>query len=60
MGNETFKKRQKEAARREKREKKMALRMERKREREGGAKQPQGEHPRMTAGIDSGAEPPNL
>ena len=46
MGNETFKKRQKEAARREKREKKIALRIERKRERAGGAKQPQGgEHP---------------
>lgn len=60
MGNETFKKRQKEAARREKRQKKIALRMERKRERTEGAKQPQGEHPRITAGIDSGPEPQNL
>jgi len=61
MGNETFKKRQKEAARREKREKKIALRIERKRERAGGANQPQGgSTPPIAAGIDSGPEPQNL
>jgi len=56
MGNETFKKRQKEAARREKQQKKASRRMERKRERAGVGQQPQEENPHI-AGIVPGPEP---
>ena len=56
MGNETFKKRQKETARREKQQKKAARRMERRSEREMAEKQLQGENPQL-AGIISGPQP---
>lgn len=59
MGNETFKKRQKEAARREKQQKKAARRMERRRERARVGKQLQGENPHI-AEIVPGPEPQNL
>ncbi len=59
MGNETFKKRQKELARREKQQKKAARRMERRSERESVGKQLQGENPHI-AGIVPGPEPKNL
>ncbi len=59
MGNDTFKKRQKEASRREKQQKKAVRRMERRRERAMAEKQPQGENPQI-AGIVSEPEPKNL
>lgn len=58
MGNDTFKKRQKEAARREKQQKKAARRMERRSERAMAEKQLQGENPQI-AGIVPGPEPKN-
>jgi hypothetical protein len=58
MGNETFKKRQKEVARREKQQKKTARRMERRSERATVGKQLQGEDPHI-AGIVSGPQPKN-
>ena len=58
MGSETFKKRQKEAARREKQQKKVALRMERRSERTGVGKRLQGEDPDI-AGIVPGPQPKN-
>jgi len=59
MGNETFKKRQKEAARREKQQKKAARRMQRRSERARVEKRLQGENPHI-AGIVSGPQPYNL
>jgi len=56
MGNETFKKRQKEAARREKQQKKAARRMQRRSERARVEKRLQGENPHI-AGIVSGPQP---
>lgn len=56
MGNETFKKRQKEAARREKQQKKAARRMERRSERARIGEPLQGENPHIP-GIVSGPEP---
>lgn len=44
MGNETFKKRQKEVARREKRKKKAARRMERRNDTAGAESKPQEEN----------------
>lgn len=58
MGVETFKKRQKEAARREKQQKKAALRMERSREKATIGERPQGEDPDI-AGIVPGPQPKN-
>jgi len=58
MGYETFKKRQKELARREKQQKKAVRRMERKNEKAMAEKQLQGENPQI-AGIVSEAEPKN-
>lgn len=58
MGNETFKKRQKEVARREKHQKKVALRMERRSERTAVGKRHQGEDPDI-AGIVPGPQPKN-
>ena len=58
MGNETFKKRQKEAARREKRQKKVARRIERGSERASVGKPRQGEDPDI-AGIVPGPQPKN-
>ncbi|MBI3058770.1 MAG: hypothetical protein HYY81_05610 [Deltaproteobacteria bacterium] len=48
MGNETFKKRQKEVARQEKRKKKAAQRMERRSERTDVGKPLPGEDPQKT------------
>jgi len=59
MGNETFKKRQKEAARREKRQKKTARRMERRSETAKAEKRLPEENPHI-AGMDSRPEPQNL
>ncbi len=56
MGNETFKKRQKEVARQEKRKKKAAQRMERRSERTDAGKPLQGEDPDI-AGIIPGPQP---
>jgi hypothetical protein len=56
MGNETFKKRQKEAARREKQQKKATRRMERRTERERVGEPLQGENTHI-AGIVSGPQP---
>lgn len=58
MGNETFKKRQKEVARREKHQKKVALRMERRSERASAGERHQGEDPDI-AGIVPGPQPKN-
>lgn len=58
MGNETFKKRQKESARREKQQKKAARRMERRTDRARAGEQPQGENPHI-AGIVPGPGPHN-
>ena len=56
MGNETFKKRQKEVARREKQQKKATHRMERRSEKAGVGKRLQGEDPDI-AGIVPGPQP---
>ena len=58
MGNETFKKRQKEVARREKQQKKAARRIERGSERADVGKRLQGEDPDI-AGIVPGPQPKN-
>lgn len=59
MGNETFKKRQKEAARREKHQKKVARRMERKKEGAQVGNEIEGEDPDI-AGIVPGPQPQSL
>ena len=58
MGNETFKKRQKAAARREKQQKKAARRMERRSEKAGVGERLQGGDPDI-AGIVPGPQPKN-
>lgn len=58
MGNETFKKRQKELARQAKQQKKAARRMERRKERAGVGKQLQDGNPDI-AGIVRGPQPKN-
>ena len=58
MGNETFKKRQKEAARREKQQKKAARRIERRSERARAGKRLQEENAQIVD-IASGPEPKN-
>ena len=59
MGSDTFKKRQKEAARREKQQKKAARRMERRDERTKTESKLQKESP-QTAEIVSQSEPTNI
>jgi hypothetical protein len=59
MANETFKKRQKEAARREKQKKKAARRLERRNERARGEKQVRGENPKIAEAV-SEPEPRTL
>ncbi|MBI2988246.1 MAG: hypothetical protein HYY45_15880 [Deltaproteobacteria bacterium] len=56
---ETFKKRQKAMARREKQQKKAARRMERRSERAGAEKQLQGENPQIAESV-SAPEPKAL
>ncbi len=56
MGNDTFKKRQKELARREKQQKKAARRMERRSERATAEKPLEGENPHVD-GIVAEPEP---
>ncbi|HEV8341820.1 MAG TPA: hypothetical protein VGR30_05555 [Candidatus Binatia bacterium] len=55
MANETFKKRQKEAARREKQTRKAARRMERRNDRAGAETKPQEENPHTAESLSEPA-----